>query len=202
MKQAVKPNLFFIFTILRFFARIMSPLFFSQKTRLSIIMTLTLSLIGITNAAETPANKAVAIDSPSLAQPILNQITNDQKQLEKLRTTLIDKLRNTERNNSTDADKLLLWQSLAEQFIFNPEVLLDLRHKTHRGETLLQKNAVQEAHILLRPVATKYQQLVKEFDLIEQTIDAEKKSDLTRTDSKMYFKMRVRSELPAKVLKA
>ena len=97
-----------------------------------------------------------------------------------------------------DAEKQQ-WHQLAEKWIFAGDRLGELRNKTARAEQLALGNSAAEALELL---VHEYRRVSEDLDLIGRSIEAEKRAELTRTDSKMYFDMRVRSPLPPKTLKA
>lgn len=136
------------------------------------------------------------------AQQTLAAIADYQHQLDSSQKSLTSDLKKAQTNNADNAADLLQWQTLAEQFIFRAEVLSQLRASTEEGRVLTQQNATERAQEVLLAVKEKYQRLIENFALIGESIAAEKRAELTRVDSKMYFDMRVRSKIPPKTLKA
>lgn len=113
---------------------------------------------------------------------------------------MAQKRKHAQNSESEDSQALTQWQALAEKFVFSRETQLD--PSVNQAEQLLQQDKSVEAQVLLQYVEEQYKRLVNNLDLIGKTIEAEQRAEKTRADSKMYFMMRVRSELPPKTLKA
>ncbi|HEY6528492.1 MAG TPA: formylglycine-generating enzyme family protein, partial [Cellvibrionaceae bacterium] len=153
------------------------------------------------NAIGTPASKT-QIEKAVSAEQLLEQIAALEIQLDELKTNLGSELKHAQAANAENLAALEQRQTLAEQFIFNGKTRSNLQDKTQQGAVKLKQKASKEALTLLKPVAERYRQLIAQYALIDSTIEAQKRAELTRTDSKMYYEMRVRSALPAKALKA
>ncbi|MEY4588517.1 MAG: hypothetical protein RL497_593 [Pseudomonadota bacterium] len=155
----------------------------------------------------TQSPSAVHAEKPKEAPPkdvsdALAQIDVLQQQLDALNSALNSELQTAKTNKAENLADIQQRYNLAQNFIFNPKTRQSLQQKTAQGQLKIQQNARPEALKLLSAVVAQYRQLIERFGLIEETITAQKRAELTRTDSKMYYKMRVRSTLPPKALKA
>lgn len=133
----------------------------------------------------------------------LSQIESDQKKLNDLKNKLSNDLESAQKLNADNVQDLLQRQALADQFIFDNAITSELREKTRLGQTFIQQSALDDAQKVLLPVGKKYKQLLGDFDLITQSVEAERQAEKTKVDSKMYFMMRKRqTRMPPKTLKA
>jgi formylglycine-generating enzyme required for sulfatase activity len=155
-------------------------------------------------AGKTQTEKASPAEQKNVTDPqqLLEQIAALEIQLDELKTNLASELTQAQTANAENLAAIQQRQTLAEQFIFNGKIRSDLQAKTQQGANKLQQKAPEESLKLLNPVAERYRHLIAQYALIDSTLEAQKRAELTRTDSKMYYEMRVRSALPAKALKA
>jgi len=91
---------------------------------------------------------------------------------------------------------------LAKRFIFSEETRNSLAEQTQQARLFSEKNNAAEAKKILQALDARYLQLEEDFADLQKTLEAEKRAEQTRADSKMYFMMRVRSAVPPKTLKA
>lgn len=152
-----------------------------------------------TKPAKTASAPSAEENDP---QQLIARIQTLEHQLDELKAQLSNEMTQAKDTKAEDLADLQLRQTLAEHYIFNPKQLQTLQDKTLQGELKLKQNAAKEAASLLNSVASNYQQLIANYALIALSIEAQKRAELTRTDSKMYYQMRVRSALPPKTLKA
>lgn len=110
-----------------------------------------------------------------------------------------------EKARGSGAEDVALQQHLSDlamQFIFSEDIRNSLDDQTRQARLFLEKNNSAEAERILQALDTRYLQLEEDFADLQKTLEAEKRAEQTRTDSKMYFMMRVRSAVPPKTLKA
>lgn len=165
-------------------AQACSPL----RHRLLALVLLGASLLTpqVAAAANTPATAAAA--KPAQAAATQADIDSARQELDALQNTLAQALKQAQETQAENLAELQQRQQLAERFIFR---------SPRRAELDRQGPPSQNAQVLAG-----YRALIDQYGLIERSIEAEKRADLTRTDSKMYYEMRVRSALPPKALKA
>lgn len=140
---------------------------------------------------QAAAEATKPVNSQLAPAALRSELEAAQRQLDDLKTALAEALRQAEQNQADGLADLQQRQTLAEQFIFNPAVLAKL-----------QANSQAANPKLLAATLAEYRALIDQYPLIERSIEASKRAELTRTDSKMYYQMRVRSAIPPKALKA
>lgn len=153
-------------------------------------------------------NTVEATAPPKQKQPLnvnqtLEKIQQQQKQLAARRAQVAEQLQRARDDGAEDlvAD-LLQWQSLAEELVVPQKTVDALDKKVQQAKERLQSDSPDRALQLLHAAEEELNQLTDDLELLTQTVEAENRAEQTHKDSKMYFKMRVRSEIPPKVLKA
>lgn|GEM_PF-2350712 len=122
--------------------------------------------------------------------------------LEALKASLDKAVQQAVTDKAGNAAGLQQWQAVAHRLVFDEAIWHDLEKKNREGQILLEQKKSAEAQQILLSVKEQYLQFQTHFDLLGECFEAEKRADQTRVDSKMYFDMRVRSQVPPKTLKA
>jgi formylglycine-generating enzyme required for sulfatase activity len=122
--------------------------------------------------------------------------------LEALKVSLDTAVQQAVTDKTENVDGLKHWQVLAQRFVFDATLWGELEKKSLEGQILFEQKKLVEAQQILLSVKEQYLKFQTSFDLINDCFEADKRAELTRIDSKMYFDMRVRSQLPPKTLKA
>jgi formylglycine-generating enzyme required for sulfatase activity len=136
----------------------------------------------------------------SIVQPIYAQEVNNPQaqlmqlhaQLNELKTKLDSDLQTAVQNKAENVADLQQWQKLTDQFIFSQAIYTETTAKIAQ--------TMDEAS--LPSLTANYTKMLDDFHLLGKTVEADKRAATTRTDSKMYFDMRVRAKIPPKTLKA
>lgn len=118
-----------------------------------------------------------------------------QQELDERVSQLSTHMANATSNNPELVPYLEKQQSLMFEYVGKPR----------RASAVDKKFANALSHPsedVLVELVKQFKQLNETADLIDQTIRAELRAEQTQRDSKMYFRMRVRSEIPPKTLKA
>ena len=131
--------------------------------------------------------------------PIQEQVEALSKKLDDLFLSLDNDL--SKANNEQTKIALTKQKALAEQFVHKGDDFIEGKQRLENGLALLAKNA-NESQKILSEAAKNFEGALHTFSLIEQTVKEEQKAEQIQHDSKMYFKMRVRTEVPPKALKA
>jgi len=151
------------------------------------------------NSADNTSNaNNAALVSPATwddIPPFQFQLENQRKKLFANAAAAVDA-------KSDDAKALQHQLTLTESHVFTEQNQKFLQEKSTLVNALLSEKKDAEAASVIQELAGRYRELLKTLSLIDQTFDAEERAEQTRKDSKMYFMMRVRSQLPPKTLKA
>ncbi|HRH77007.1 MAG TPA: SUMF1/EgtB/PvdO family nonheme iron enzyme, partial [Cellvibrionaceae bacterium] len=154
--------------------------------RWAVMLAWLLALLAA-QASASSDKTAGAAPSPSAQTAALTADLEAARQtLSRLQNDLAEAVKQAEVNKADNLADLQQRQQLAERFIF---------HASTRGA--LDASTGPSSQLLAA-----YRALIDQYALIERSIEAQKRAELTRTDSKMYYEMRVRSALPPKALKA
>ncbi len=152
---------------------------------LGLMRALVIAAVGLCATHQVAAAPAAA--SPPQSSQQLEEIDAARQQLVSLQTALNQAVQQAQARNGAELADLKQRQALAERFVFSSpsRAELDQGKPAHNAKRLAG-----------------YRRLIEQYNLIEPSLAAEKRAELTRTDSKMYYQMRVRSALPPKALKA
>lgn len=152
-----------------------------------VVMLAWLLAVLAAQASASSDKTAGAAPSPSAQTAALTaELESARQTLSRLQNDLAEAVKQAEVNKADNLADLQQRQQLAERFIF---------HAPARGA--LDASTGPSSQLLAA-----YRALIDQYALIERSIEAQKRAELTRTDSKMYYEMRVRSALPPKALKA
>lgn len=148
---------------------------------------------------------ALGMSQNALAQEAEQLIAENaayKTRLEALKVSLDKTVQQAVADQSEDIAGLKHWLVLAQRFVFDESAWQELDKKSREGKALFEQKKTAEAQRVLLSVKEQYLKFQTHFDLINECFEAEKRAEQTRVDSKMYFDMRVRSQLPPKTLKA
>ena len=143
--------------------------------RWAVMLAWLLALLAA-QASASSDKTAGAAPSPSAQTAALTADLEAARQtLSRLQNDLAEAVKQAEVNKADNLADLQQRQQLAERFIF---------HASTRGA--LDASTGPSSQLLAA-----YRALIDQYALIERSIEAQKRAELTRTDSKMYYEMRV-----------
>lgn len=166
----------------------LSPLACLQVINRSICLFLCLlsSIAGAASADFIPQSRA-----------LLHEAQEAQRQLNQRVQILTEEVAKAQSQNPDLLPYLRNAQSLMYKFVGEP------RRQQQLDQQLSQLAQQSEpAGETLQNLLEKFSALLKTADLIDRATKAELRAERTQIDSKMYFRMRVGSEIPPKALKA